>query len=455
MTALAEPIQRQRALVTSGATTGLAWRRQQLRRLDQLLRSGEQRLLAALAQDLRKPSLEAYFEIVGVRQELTTARRQVRQWMRSTAVSVPISVRPARAFVRPEPLGCVLIIAPWNYPVLLALQPLVAALAAGNTAMLKPSEQAPASAETLATLVAEHFPAEVVQVRCGGVETAQALLAERFDHIFFTGGTAIGRQVMAAAARHLTPVTLELGGKSPCIVCRDADVALAARRIAWGKGLNAGQSCIAPDYILVDPVIRDALITALQRNFLAFYGDDPQQSADYGRLINQRQFDRLDALLTGRELISGGRRDGDDLYIEPTLVTVERDDDPLMAEELFGPVLPLLSMEDLDQALSSIRAAGKPLALYLFSSSAANREKVLRCTSSGGVCFNDVFLQASLPHLPFGGVGESGIGAYHGRSGFDTFSHRRAVLSRPQFLDSSWRYPPYGNRLGWIRRLLG
>ena len=453
------PIQALRAPVEEGRSRPLAWRLEQLDRLASLLDSHADAVAEALAADLGKPPLEAHFELVAVRQELALTRRQLRRWMAPRRVGVSLALSPARAWVQAEPLGCVLIIGPWNYPFQLCLHPLVSALAAGNTAVLKPSEQAPHTAALIARIIPEAFAPEVVQVVCGDGAVAARLLEQRFDHIFFTGGGRVGRLVMAAAAQHLTPVTLELGGKNPAIVLADADIATTARRLAWGKGLNAGQSCIAPDHLLVEAPLREPLLAAMAAELQRFYGPDPLASPDLGAIVNEAQFQRLRQLLEGAQargqVLVGGRWREADRRIEPSLVAVESLDDPLMQEELFGPILPVLTISSLDEALAQVRQRPKPLALYLFSRSRDAQQRTLAGTSSGGVCFNDVVLQAGAAELPFGGVGESGIGRYHGQAGFDTFSHLRSVLARPFALDLPFRYPPYAGKLALVKRLLG
>jgi aldehyde dehydrogenase (NAD+) len=448
-----------RQLVVGGTTRPLQWRLEQLDRLDAALSAHSDAVLEALAKDLGKPDVEAYFEVVAVRQEISLCRRQLRRWIAPKKVSVPLSQRPGRAEVIAEPLGCVLIIGPWNYPFHLAIQPLVSALAAGNTAILKPSEHAPATAQLISSLIREAFPPEIVQVVQGDGSTAQALLAERFDHIFFTGGERIGKLVMAAAAQHLTPITLELGGKSPAVVLRDADLEVTSRRLVWGKCLNAGQTCIAPDYLLVESSARASLIQALGERLTACFGEEPLDSSDLASIVNDAQYARLSALLErARErgqVLLGGTCDPERRRIAPTVIQVNDREDPLMQEELFGPLLPILEVDGLEQAIEWINQRPKPLALYLFSSSQQHQETVLNTTSSGGVCFNDVVMQVGVPELPFGGVGASGMGAYHGKAGFDTFSHQRSVLRRPFALDLPFRYPPYAGRLPLMRRLLG
>ncbi len=462
--ALAVSIEAMREPIDRGMSRPLAWRLEQLDRLTGLLSNHEAEVLEALATDLGKAPLEATFELVAIRQEIAHTRRKLRRWMAPQAVAIELALKPARAFLQAEPLGCVLIIGPWNYPFQLALLPLVSALAAGNAAVVKPSEHAPQTAALLARLLPLAFPPEVVQVVVGDGTVAAQLLEQRFDHIFFTGGSRVGRLVMAAAAKHLTPVSLELGGKSPAIVLGDANLTVTARRLVWGKGLNAGQTCVAPDHLLVVPELRAPLIQAMAAEITSFYGDDPLTSPDLGAIVNQAQFDRLEGLLAGAkargQVLAGGRSDRATLRIEPTLVAVdgvEVDgvDDPLMQEEIFGPILPVISIAGLEAGLQQVRSRPKPLALYLFSNDKTAQRRTLETTSSGSVCFNDVVMQAGAAALPFGGVGESGLGSYHGKAGFLTFSHQRSVLERPFWLDLPFRYPPYKGKLGLVKWLLG
>ena len=457
--ALAVAIEAMREPISQGLSRPLAWRLEQLDRLSRLLSEHEGAVLEALAADLGKPPLEATFELVAIRQELALTRRQLRRWMAPQRAGVALALQPARAHLQAEPLGCVLIIGPWNYPFQLTLQPLVSALAAGNAAVLKPSEHAPHTADLIARLLPLAFPSELVQVVTGDGAVAADLLQERFDHIFFTGGGRVGRLVMAAAAQHLTPVTLELGGKSPAIVLDDADLTVTAKRLVWGKGLNAGQTCVAPDHLLVTAAMRDPLIRAMATEIQRFYGEDPLASPDLGAIVNSAQFERLQGLLEGArqrgQVLVGGRCDPGRRRLEPTLVAVGSADDPLMQEEIFGPILPVLTVAGLEEALAQVRQRPKPLALYLFSNDPSAQRRTLETTSSGGVCFNDVVMQAGAAGLPFGGVGESGMGTYHGRAGFLTFSHQRSVLQRPFWLDVPFRYPPYAGKLGLVKRLLG
>ena len=458
-TVTTETVAALRQRVTQGDTLPLAWRLEQLDRLERLCAEGEDAVLAALAADLGKPPVEAFFELVAVRQEIRLCRQKLRRWMAPRSAAVPLSLQPGRAETQAQPLGCVLIIGPWNYPFHLLLQPLVSALAAGNTAVLKPSEHAPATAALVAELVARHLDPGVVRVVQGDGQVAQELLQLRFDHIFFTGGERVGRLVMAAAAPHLTPVTLELGGKSPAVVLADADLEVTAKRLIWGKSLNGGQTCVAPDHLLVEESIRQELIGRLASRITACFGADPLQSPDLARIVNRAQFERLSGLLEGArqkgQILFGGQSDPGQLRIAPTLLAVEDPGDPLMASELFGPLLPILAVASVAEAITAINSRPKPLALYLFSRSGAAERQLLAGTSSGSYCRNDVVMQAGLAELAFGGVGASGMGSYHGQAGFDTFSHQRSLLRRPFALDVPFRYPPYGTKLNLVKRLLG
>ena len=448
-----------RDLVGRGLSRPIAWRQTQLKKLRSLVMSHEQEVITALASDLGKPPTEAFFEVVALLQELKLTERKLRQWMRPRRVTVPLAQRPGQASVVSEPLGCVLIIGPWNYPFSLTLQPLISALAAGNTAVLKPSEHAPAVADLIARLIPLHFEPDVVRVEQGDGSVAASLVAMPFDHIFFTGGGTIGSLVLSGAAANLTPVTLELGGKSPAIVLPGADLDVSARRLIWGKGLNAGQTCIAPDHLLVADGLQEPLMAAMSEARREMYGEAPLSSDQLGHIINARQFQRLEGLLeqarTDGRILLGGEVNRDERRIAPTVIRVENRQDPLMADEIFGPLLPLLDLGDLDSTLAEIRRGPKPLALYVFGGSDGQQQQVLNTTSSGGVCINDVVMQAGVPDMPFGGVGGSGMGSYHGQSGFDTFSHRKAVLRRPFRFDFKVRYPPYKLDLNVLRRLAG
>jgi aldehyde dehydrogenase (NAD+) len=463
MVAIAPPLdvpallRRQQDYFQTGATRSLAFRRQQLEKLAAALESRSEAFLAALQADLRKPRLEAYASEIGfVLTEIQHTLKHLDRWMRPQRVGISLLQFPGGAFRQPEPRGLALIIGPWNYPVQLLLAPLVGAIAAGCCAVLKPSELTPNTSAQLAELIRQTFPEEYVCLVEGAVETSQALLAEPFDHIFFTGGTAIGRIVMTAAAQHLSSVTLELGGKSPCIIAPDADLDVTARRIVWGKFLNAGQTCIAPDYLLAHESIKEPLIERMIGCLSDFYGSDPQQSPDLARIVSDRHFERLTRFLQDGRIRWGGQQDAGQRYIAPTLIDEVDWTSAIMQDEIFGPLLPILSYRDLEGAIAQIVAQPKPLALYLFSRDGETQRRILSETSSGGVCLNDTLMQVGVPELPFGGVGPSGLGAYHGKASFEAFSHYKSVLKRPFWGDVALRYPPYdGNKLSLFRRILG
>ncbi len=448
-------LNRQREFFNSGQTKNLSFRLQRLKALRQAVIDWQQRILDALYVDLRKSEFEAYATEIGVVREIDYAIKHLKQWAKPARVSPSLTLFPSSAKIVPEPLGVVLIISPWNYPFQLMISPLVGAIAAGNCAILKPSEIAPQTSQVVAELIQATFDPSYITVVEGGVETSQALLAEPYDHIFFTGGTAIGRIVMEAAAKHLTPITLELGGKSPCIV--DADIRLehAVRRILWGKFLNAGQTCIAPDYLLVHESLKPALTAAMVTTLKEFYGNQPADSPDYSRMVSDRHFQRVSRLLNSGNIIVGGETDAGDRYIAPTLLDNVSPDDPVMQEEIFGPILPILTYQDLDEAIAFVNARPKPLALYIFSRNDAVQQRVIDATSSGTVCVNDTVMQVGVSDLPFGGVGQSGMGSYHGKAGFDTFSHHKSVLITSFWLDLKWRYAPYAGKLDVLKKVIG
>ncbi len=444
--------------VLSGLTTSARWRTQQLSRISQLLQDNEGKILAVLAEDLGKPKTEGFFEIVALEQELKIAKHSLKQWMNPQSINVPLFLKPGEAILRPEPLGCVLIIGPWNYPFSLVIQPLISALAAGNTAVLKPSEQATATSKLIAALIPQYFPENIVQVIEGDGKVAAALSHEPFDHIFFTGGGEIGKKIMAAASKNLTPVTLELGGKSPAIVIQNADLTITARRLIWGKGLNAGQTCIAPDHLLVEEKVKVSLIQKMKIIREEFYGKKPLESNDLAKIINTEKFNRIKSLLESAkangQIIFGGEISEKKRLIAPTLIEVNEMNDPLMQQEIFGPLMPVITIKNLDQAIERVANNPKPLAIYLFGGSRSQQNSILEKTSSGTVCFNDVVMQVGIPNLPFGGVGGSGMGKYHGKAGFETFSNQRSIFKRPFWMDLKFRYPPYKINLTSIKKLL-
>jgi aldehyde dehydrogenase (NAD+) len=449
-------VARLRARYDTGVTRPLAWRLEQLKQLAAMLRDNEAALSAALRADLRKPEIEGFLmDIAAVASEITAMRKQLKSWMKPQRVATPLSIQPAKSFVVREPLGVVLIIAPWNYPIQLAISPLAAAIAAGNVAVVKPSEMTPHTSSVLAKLIAQTFEPDVVACVEGGVAETSALLEERFDHIFYTGNGRVGRIVMQAAAKHLTPVTLELGGKSPCIVDAECDLEVAARRIAWGKFVNCGQTCVAPDYVLVHQSREQELVQLLRKNIREFYGDDPKRSPDLARIVSDAHVDRLAKLMESGTAAVGGEVDRSQRYVAPTVLCDVAPDSPVMQDEIFGPILPILPIVNIDDAIAFVNEREKPLALYVFTSRQDVEDKVLSRTSAGGVSVNTVVWHVGNSHLPFGGVGESGMGVYHGRHGFETFSHRKSVLKKSTRVDPKMAYPPYTKlKQALIKRLV-
>jgi aldehyde dehydrogenase (NAD+) len=416
-----------------------------LERLRARIVEREPRLTAALASDLAKPAFEAWaMEIGFALNEIEHTLGHLDRWTRSEKVPTPVMFQPGRSRITPEPLGVVLIVAPWNFPIQLVLLPLIAALGAGNAVVVKPSELAPACSREVALLL-ESLNDTAIGVVTGGVAETTELLTHRFDHIFYTGNSRVARIVMRAAAEHLTPVTLELGGKSPAIVSQKANISVAARRIVWGKFVNAGQTCIAPDYVLVERAAHDDLVAALVTSIREFYGPDPKANVDYGRIISDSHFRRLTQLLQPGERAVGGDVDATSRYIAPTVLTGVSVDDAIMREEIFGPILPVIAVDSIDAAVAFVNVGDTPLALYCFSEDDTENDRVTSGTTSGGVCVNGTLLQMSNGFLPFGGVGESGMGSYHGKFGFDTFSHRKAVHTRTTRLDPPLLYPPYSD----------
>ncbi len=428
----------------SGRTRPLAWRRAQLEALIRFAKENSDALVEALQADMGKPELEARAADIGqITQEAKLALKNLKKWTRpERAGAMPLL---GKSFVIRDPLGLVLIIAPWNYPVGLLLSPLVGAIAAGNTVVLKPSEVTPHTSAALAKLLPRYLDNDAIALVEGGVPETSALLEQRFDHIMYTGNGAVAKIVMTAAAKHLTPVTLELGGKSPCIVDRTANIPITARRIAWGKFMNAGQTCIAPDYVLADESIEEELIRELEKSVEQFYGGETKNNADYTRIVNGRHHERLSKLIAGQEVAFGGATQAADCYIEPTVLRNVSPDSPVMESEIFGPVLPVLRTKSVDEAIAFVNRGDKPLALYLFTNDTAAERRVLSETSSGGACINGTILHIGNSKMPFGGVGPSGMGAYHGRHSFETFSHRKAVLRRGFGFgfDLKLMYPPY------------
>ena len=486
MPSIPKIIEKQQAYFTSGKTKNIDFRLKQLRILAGWIKNHEEDILDALKADLGKSHFEGYATEVGiVLDEIKYIRRHLRSWAKDKSVPATIKQFPAKCFLRSEPYGRVLIISPWNYPFQLTITPLAGAISAGNTAIIKPSEYSSATSCLISRMIRECFNEEYVTVFEGGAELNRELLSHKFDYIFFTGSTHVGKIVMSAAAKFLTSVTLELGGKSPCIVDETANIKLAARRIAWGKFLNAGQTCVAPDYLLIHHSVKDKFIDAFKKCINTFYGTKPLESLDYPKIINRSHFERILGLVKDKKIIIGGNYDPDSLKIEPTVLEVinlekidinktdfcEIDFDKadfnkidlnrtdlnindfnnsIINEEIFGPVLPIITFEDINQAKTWITSRPKPLACYIFTRNPKVEEFLLNELSFGGGCINDTVIHLATSYMPFGGVGESGMGSYHGKGSFDTFSHCKSILKKSSFIDLPFRYPPFKKSSFWL-----
>ena len=453
MTSIADTVATLRTTFHSGHTRPLEWRRKQLNGIITMLEENEPAFLAALKTDLGKPEVEGFItDIAFVTSEVKMMLKTLDKWNKPERVPTPLVTMPAKSRLIPEPLGVVLVIAPWNYPVQLLLVPAAGAIAAGNTVVMKPSEVSAATSALLAALVPKYLDTTSVALVEGSVPETTELLAQHFNHIFYTGNGTVGRIVMAAAAKNLTPVTLELGGKSPVIVDASANIKVAARRVAWGKWLNASQTCVAPDYVLVDEKVKQQFINQLQIAITEFYGNDPHQSDSYARIVSDRHFTRLTALLHDGNAVVGGESVAEERYIAPTVL----DDVPLssqvMNEEIFGPILPIISVGSTNEAIRYVASHDHPLALYVFAENKSVVNDVLTQTTAGGVTVNGTIMHLTSPHLPFGGVGESGMGGYHGKSGVRLFQHMKPVLARGTKMDPSLAYPPYTARKAKIFR---
>lgn len=440
----------------SGLSRPYEWRTAQLKQLKKMLVEQEQVLLQALHADLAKGEYEGWTSEIGyVIGDIEHTIKHLKKWMKPRKVSTPLVAQPAKSYQLPEPLGTVLIIGAWNYPLQLVLGPLVAAIAAGNCAVLKPSELAENCSRLLAELIPQYLDNRAFGVLEGGVAETTEVLKQPFDHIMYTGGEAVGKIVMRAAAEHLTPVTLELGGKSPCIIDSNTQLDIAVARLVWSKWMNAGQTCVAPDYILIENAQFDEFLTVLKDKLKAFYGNDIKQNKDYGRIINERHLSRLVGYLEGQNVVIGGQHDASQHYLEPTVVLEPKLDSPLMQSEIFGPILPIILLDKIEQAIPFINQRAKPLALYVYTNNSHFEQQVLTQTSAGSVCVNDGMMFMTNPNLPFGGVGSSGMGSYHGQAGFDTFSHLKTVMKRGMWLDPVLRYPPFSRfKLKIIKKLL-
>lgn len=423
--------------------------------LKKAIKHHEKDILQALAHDLHKSEQEAYTTEIGmVYEEINHTVKHLHKWAKPSRAKTPLTHIGSKSMIIKEPYGSVLIIAPWNYPFQLALSPLVGAISAGNAVTLKPSELTPHVSNVIGTIVESVFQEDLAAVVEGGVDVSTELLKLPFDYIFFTGSVAVGKVVMEAAAKHLTPVTLELGGKSPCIVMPDADIKLAAKRITFGKFTNAGQTCIAPDYLLVHESIKEDLLREMTTCIRDFYGDQPETNPHFGKNVSQRHFDRLSQFLSNGTIVTGGKRNEQELKIAPTILDHITWEDPVMQEEIFGPILPVITFDSLQEAADMIKARPKPLALYLFTTNNETEAYILDNLSFGGGCINDTLMHVATPYLPFGGVGESGIGRYHGKESFFTFTHEKSVLRQTNRFDFSFRYPNAKNGLDIVRKFI-
>ena len=447
-------VEEQRAYFMSGKTKNINIRLKALERLEQAIKKREKEIHEALKKDLNKAPMESYMSETGMTYaELSYVKKHLRRWAKPHAVITPLAQFHGKSFSYPEPYGVVLIMSPWNYPFMLSLEPLIGAIAAGNCCIVKPSAYSPNVSKVICSLIRETFPRKYIAVVEGGREENTALLEQRFDYIFFTGGVTVGKYVMEKAANHLTPVTLELGGKSPCIVDQTANIRLAAKRIVFGKFLNCGQTCVAPDYLLVQEEVKAELVHYLIKYMKKMYGTHPLENKDYPKMINEKHFDRVCRLMEGMEIVAGGTFDRKQLKIAPTLLGHVKEDDPVMQEEIFGPVFPILTFKDFTDAEKFVQKREKPLALYLFTTDREVEKRVLTNLSFGGGCINDTIIHLATSRLGFGGVGASGMGSYHGKHSFLTFSHQKSVVKKYNWIDLPMRYQPYQFWKEWTVRL--
>ena len=449
-----ELVEKQREYYRSGATVNVKFRIEQLKKLYAAVKKYKNEIGAALYEDLGKSEYEGFMCESGFALcEISYMIKHARKFAKRKKVRTPLAQFHSKSYKQPVPYGNTLIMSPWNYPFLLTIDPLANAIAAGNTVILKPSAYSPATGKIVEKIIKECFPAEYVSVILGGRAENAALLEQKFDFIFFTGSQAVGKEVLRRAAEHLTPAVLELGGKSPCIVDASANLKLAARRIVFGKFLNCGQTCVAPDYILAEKSIKDELLTYIIAEIKRQYGDAPLENADYGKIINEKHFSRLLGLIDKSKVVIGGEGNPDTCRIAPTVLDGVSFEDAVMGEEIFGPILPILTFEDFDCAIDELKSKDKPLALYLFTSNKRHKDRVTRELSYGGGCINDTIIHLATSEMGFGGVGESGMGAYHGKAGFDAFSHCKSIVDKGTCIDLPMRYQPYKSKL--YRRLLG
>ena len=455
MAEIQQIVQKQRAYYQKGATLPLAYRIECLKKLRAAILKNEAEITSALRADLNKAPFESYATEIGiVLNELSYMIKHLPKLMKTRRVHTALVHFPSYGLIKPEPYGVTLIISPWNYPFNLTMVPLLGSMASGNCVIVKPSAYSPKTSSIISKLISENFNEEYIAVIEGGRDANKELLNQKFDYIFFTGSVAVGKTVMESAARNLTPVTLELGGKSPCIVNSDANLKLAAKRVAWGKLLNAGQTCVAPDYLLVQKDVKQEFVRLLISSIKELFGDDPCSNPDYPKIINEKHFTRLHGLLDTGEIIEGGQIDEKNLKIAPTIFDNVNWQDPIMSQEIFGPILPILEFKDLSEVAGIVNSHPKPLALYFFSKSKNNQRTVMENISFGGGCINDTMVHIATHSLPFGGVGDSGMGSYHGKLSFNTFTHMKSILVKSNKLDIKLRYAPYKNNLNLLKKIL-
>lgn len=448
-----DTLKKQKEFFKSGKTKDIKFRIENLNKLKKNIEKNEQYIMEALKKDLGKSNFESYSTELGiVLSEISFITKHLKKWAKPKKVKTPITNFKSSSYIYPEPYGNTLILSPWNYPFQLSIVPLIGSIAAGNTVILKPSSTSYYTSKIIEKIINENFDTGYIHVITG--ERGKKLLDENFDYIFYTGSVPVGKIVMEKASKYLTPVTLELGGKSPCIVDGKANLNLSAKRIVWGKFLNSGQTCVAPDYMFIHKNVKNEMINNIIYYIKTFYGVNPLYSEEYTKIINERQFNRLIKLLDNNKIIYGGDYDKDSLYISPTLMDNVNWDDPIMGEEIFGPILPILEYEELNEVIDIVNSHPKPLALYFFSNDKENAEKIINGISFGGGCINDTIMHLSSPYLPFGGVGTSGMGSYHGKKSFDTFTHYKSILEKSNIIDPNFRYPPYGSKLNIVKKFL-
>ncbi|MDF2535352.1 MAG: NAD-dependent aldehyde dehydrogenase [Bacillales bacterium] len=455
MTTIENILSQQHSFFSTTVTKSIYFRIAYLKKLKEEIKANEQAIFDALKKDLNKSAFESYASEIGiVLSEIDYAIKNLPKWAKPKKVRTPITHFYSKSAIHPEPYGVCLILSPWNYPFQLTMTPLISAITAGNTAIVKPSKTTPNVLQILSKIISAVFEENYVKVISIDDSSSEDLLNHKFDYIFFTGSTRVGKIVMGKAAEHLTPVSLELGGKSPCIVDRTANLKLAAKQIIWGKTLNAGQTCVAPDYVLVDEIVKDMLIEFMKKSIIEFWGANPNTNDEYVRIISERHFNRLVELMDEQRIAFGGKSDKSSLHIEPTILVNVALDSPIMQEEIFGPILPIITFKDLDEAIEIISSRSKPLAFYGFTTDRRAEDRFVQELSFGGGCINETLMHLSTPYMPFGGIGDSGFGSYHGKFGFDTFTHYKSVLKKSNIFDLPMRYAPYKKKLSLIKKLL-